>query len=135
MFSQWKKILVVVVLAGILYAGCNSQAILKAETFFRQDNPNLTVTPKFCFFLGNLAYLTFRYQLAINIIERNLKDYPLAAGFEDARFRQAVCYEKMGNYQKAIQLYEDFLNDYPKSKRYESTLNKLAKLKALHQQP
>lgn len=134
MFSQWKKILGVVVLAGIIYGGCSSSAILKADNFLRKDNPNFSMTPKLCFFLGNLAYLTFRYQLAIDIIERNLHDFPYASEVPDAQYRRAVCYEKLGNYKKAIQLYEDYLLTYPKSNRYQSIENKLAKLKALHQE-
>jgi tetratricopeptide (TPR) repeat protein len=134
MFSQWKKILVVMILALIIYAGCNSQAILWAENALRKENPNFSMTPRFCSVLGNVAYLTFRYQLATDIIERNLHDFPYAGNTEDAHYRRAVCYEKMGKYDRAIQLYEDFLLNFPKSNRYDSTRNKIAKLKALHQQ-
>jgi tetratricopeptide (TPR) repeat protein len=134
MFSQWKKILAVVVLSLIFYAGCNTQMILKAESVLRNENPNFSMTPRLCYFLGNLAYLTFRYQLAIDITERNLHDFPYDSGIDDAQYRRAVCYEKLGKYQQAIQLYEDYLLEHPKSSRYISIQNKLAKLKALHQQ-
>ncbi len=133
MLSQWKKILFVLIIGAILYAGCNSQMMLKTEEIFRVQNPNLSLTPKICYLLGDVAYLTFRYQLAIDIIKRNLKDFPYEPGAEDAEYRLAVCYEKLGNYNEAIGLYENFLLDHPKSVRYESTQNKVAKLKALHQ--
>ena len=133
MLSQWKKILFVLIIGAILYAGCNSQMMLKTEEIFRVQNPNLSLTPKVCYLLGDVAYLTFRYQLAIDIIKRNLKDFPYDPGAEDAEYRLAVCYEKLGNYNEAIALYENFLLDHPKSVRYESIQNKVAKLKALHQ--
>ena len=132
MLGQWKKIVFIVVLAGIIYAGCNTQGILRQEKFFREKNPNLALTPKVCYFLGNISYLTFRYKLALNIIERNLKDFPYAPGRVDAEYRRAICYEKLGNYDKAITLYENFLLDYPKDNRYKSIQSKATKLKALH---
>ncbi len=92
------------------------------------------MTPRVCYLLGTSAYLTFRYNLAIDIIERNLKDFPYDHAAVDAEYRRAVCYEKLGKYDKAIQLYEDFLIRFPKDKRYMSIQNKIAKLKALHQQ-
>jgi tetratricopeptide (TPR) repeat protein len=133
MLEQWKKILFVVIVAGIVYAGCNTQMMLKTESFFRTKNPELALTPKVCYLLGDIAYLTFRYQLAIDIIKRNLKDFPYQPGAEDAEYRLAVCYEKLGNYDEAISLYENFLLDHPQTRRYESTENKISKLKALHQ--
>jgi len=134
MFAQWKKLLLLVILAGVLYGGCNSQSILKVENVFRKENPNFNMTPRICYFLGNISYMTFRYQLALDIIERNLQDFPYNSGAQNARYRQAVCYEKLGKYDRAIQLYEDFLLDYPKTKRYDQVSNKVAKLKALYQQ-
>ena len=133
MLGQWKKVLFILIIGAILYAGCNSQMMLKTEEIFRTQNPNLSLTPKVCYLLGNVAYLTFRYQLAIDIIKRNLKDFPYASGAEDAEYRLAVCYEKLGNYTEAISLYENFLLDHPQSERYQSTENKVSKLKALHQ--
>ncbi len=132
MLSQWKKILFILIIAGVVYGSCNTQTMLKTETFFREKNPNLALTPKVCYFLGNVAYMTFRYKLAIDIIDRNLKDFPYAGGATQAEYRRAVCYEKLGDYVKAIQLYEDFLLAHPKDNKYQSIENKLAKLKALH---
>ncbi|RJP21931.1 MAG: hypothetical protein C4520_09030 [Candidatus Abyssobacteria bacterium SURF_5] len=134
MVSQWKKILVLAILAVVLYGGCNTQSILWAESVLRKDNPNFAMTPNFCYMFANLAYMTFRYQLAIDITERNLKEFPYSSSAENAEFRRAVCYEKLGRYDMAIQHYEDFLIDHPKSSRYQSIENKLAKLKALHQE-
>jgi len=134
MFGQWKKILFIAIIAAVLYGGCNSQSILWAEGVMRKENPDFNMTPKVCYFLGDLAYMTFRYQLAADIMERNLKDFPYAAGADNAQFRRAVCYEKLGKYAESIQMYENFLNDHPKSKRYKSIQSKVAKLRALHQQ-
>jgi tetratricopeptide (TPR) repeat protein len=134
MFSQWKKILFIFIVAFVVYMGCNTQGILRAEDFFRVKNPKLAATPKVCYLLGTSAYLTFRYNLAIDIIERNLKDFPYDPAAIDAEYRRAVCNEKLGKYDKAIELYETFLLDHPKDKRYERIQNKVAKLKALHQQ-
>ncbi|RJP69000.1 MAG: tetratricopeptide repeat protein [Candidatus Abyssobacteria bacterium SURF_17] len=134
MFGQWKKILVVAIVAFVLYMGCNSQTMLKTESFFRKENPNLAMTPKVCYFLGNIAYMTFRYQLAVSIIDRNLKDFPYAPGATNAEFRRALSYEKLGKYDTAIKYYEEFLFAHPKDNRYESVSNRVAKLKALHQE-
>lgn len=132
MLSQWKKILFVFIVAGVLYGGCNTQVMLKTEAFFREENPNLALTPKMCYFIGNIAYLTFRYKLAIEVIDRNLKDFPYADGAVKAEFRRAVCYEKLGDYAKAIHLYEDYLLAHPKDHKYQSIQNKIAKLRALY---
>lgn len=134
MLSHWKKLLLLAIIAMVLYGGCNNQTVLWAEKTLRTGNPNSAMTPTVCYFLGNLAYLTFRYQLALDITDRNLHDFPYNAGVENAQYRRAVCYEKLGQYDKAIQLYENFLLDHPKSNRYQSIENKLAKLKAMHQQ-
>ena len=133
MLSHWKKILFVVIIAGIVYTGCNTKGILKTEEFFRKKNPDLSLTPKVCFMLGNSAYLTLRYKLAIDIIDRNLKDFPYDGGVVKAEFRRAMAYEKLGEYGKAIGLYEDFILDHPMDNRVRTIQNKLAKLKALHQ--
>lgn len=135
MLSQWKKILFIFIVAGVLYGGCNTRTMLKTEAFFREDNPNLALTPKMCYFLGNLAYLTFRYNLAIQIIDRNLKDFPYEDSALKAEFRRAVCYEKLGDYAKAIHLYEDYLLTHPKDHKYQLIQNKIAKLKALYAEP
>ncbi|GAB4336796.1 MAG: hypothetical protein Kow0099_09910 [Candidatus Abyssubacteria bacterium] len=135
MFTHWKKILLLVIVVAVLYGGCSTQGILKTEKLFREDNPKMALSPKICYTLGTMAYMTFRYQLAIDIINRNLRDYPYEPAAEDAEYRRAVCYEKLGQYDTAIQLYENFMFDHPKSKRLESILNKVSKLKALHQQP
>lgn len=132
MLSQWKKILFIFIVAGVFYAGCNTQTMLRTETFFREKNPNLALTPKVCYFLGNQAYMTFRYKLAIEIIDRNLKGFPYDDGALKAEYRRAVCYEKLGDYAKAIHLYEDYLLAHPKDNKYQSIQNKIAKLKALH---
>jgi tetratricopeptide (TPR) repeat protein len=134
MLSHWKKILFLAIVVAVVYAGCNTQGILRTEKMFREDNPKLALSPRICYTLGTIAHWTFRYQLAIDIIDRNLRDYPYDPAAEDAQYRRAVAYEKLGQYDKAIQLYEAFLIDHPKSKRQESILNKVTKLKALHQQ-
>ena len=134
MLAQWKKLLVIFIFAGIVYAGCNTKGILRTEEFFRKKNPDLGLTPKVCYMLGSSAHLTFRYKLAIEIIDRNLKDFPYEPGAVKAEYRRAVAYEKLGQYDKAIQLYEDFILDHPKDNRVQSVQNKVAKLKALHQE-
>lgn len=132
MLSHWKKLLFIFIFAGIVYGGCNTNGILRAEEFFRVKNPNMSLTPKICYMLGTSAFRTFRYNLAIEIIDRNLRDFPYESAAVDAEFRRAVAYEKLGEYRKAITLYEKFLYDHPKDNRYESIQNKVAKLKALH---
>ncbi len=134
MLAQWKKILFVIILAGVVYAGCNTQGILRTEKFFRQENPNFTLTPKICYLLGTSAFRTFRYDLAIQIIERNLKDFPYESAAVDAEYRRALAYEKLGKYDKAISLYEQFMLDHPKDNRYKAVQNRVTKLKAVHQQ-
>jgi len=134
MLAHWKKLLIVFIVAGIVYTGCNTNGILRTEEFFRKKNPDLALTPKVCYMLGSSAHLTFRYKLAIDIIDRNLKDFPYHPAAVTAEYRRAVAYEKLGDYAKAIQLYEDFLLDHPKDNRHGSVQNKVAKLKALHQE-
>ena len=134
MLKNWKRILIIFVIALLFYAGCGTKGMLSTEKFFREKNPKLSVTPKICYMLGTSAFRTFRYQLAINIIDRNLKDFPYESAAVSAEYRRAVCYEKLGEYNKAISLYERFLYDHPKDNRYKSIQSKVAKLKALHQQ-
>jgi len=134
MLRNWKKLLFIFIVVGLVYGGCNTNGILATEDFFRVKNPKLSLTPKMCYMLGTSAFRTFRYQLAIDIIDRNLKSFPYEKAAVDAKYRRAVCYEKLGNYNKAISLYEAFLLEYPKDNRYNSIISKIAKLKALHQE-
>lgn len=134
MLRNWKKLLVIFIVVAVFYAGCGTNGMLSTEKFFREDNPNLGLTPNICFMLGTTAFRTFRYQLAIEIIDRNLKDFPYDSAVPSAEYRRAFCYEKLGEYNTAISLYEAFLFEYPKDNRYNSIASKVAKLKALHQQ-
>jgi tetratricopeptide (TPR) repeat protein len=114
MLRNWKKLLAIFVIVFILYAGCGTDGMLATEKFFREDNPNLGLTPDVCFILGTTAFRTFRYRLAIDIIDRNLKDFPYDNAVPSAEYRRAYAYEKLGEYGTAITLYEDFLLKYPK---------------------
>ncbi len=134
MLRKWLKLLFIFIVVGLIYGGCNTNGILATEEFFHVKNPKLALTPKMCYMLGTSAFRTFRYQLAIDIIDRNLKDFPYEKAAVDAKYRRAVCYEKLGAYGKAIRLYEAFLLEYPKDNRYNSIISKVAKLKALHQE-
>ena len=134
MLRHWKKLLIIFFVAILIYGGCSTDGMLKAEKFFREDNPKLGMSPKMCYMLATSAFRTFRYQLAIEIIDRNLKDFPYDRGAVNAEFRRAVAYEKLGQYDTAISLYETFLADHPKDNRYQSIMGKVAKLKALHQE-
>lgn len=132
MFSHWKKLLVIFIFAGIIYGGCNTKGILKTEEFFRVKNPDMSMTPKVCYMLGTSAFRTFRYQLAIEIIDRNLKDFPYESAAVAAQYRRAVSYEKLAEYRKAITLYEKFIYDHGDDSRRNAIENKVNKLKALH---
>ena len=134
MLRNWKKLLFIFIIVAIFYAGCNTGAMLQTEKFFREGNPKLALTPKICYMLGTSAFRTFRYQLAIKIIDRNLKQFPYEKAAVDAEYRRAVSYEKLGEYDTAIKLYETFLLDHPKDNRYNSIVSKSAKLRALHQE-
>ena len=135
MLSQWKKLLFIFIVVGVLYAGCHTESMIKTEKFFREGNPKLSMTPKICYILGTSAFRTFRYKLAIEIIDRNLKDFPYEDAAVNSEYRRAVCYEKLGEYNTAITLYEEFLLGHPKDNRYSSVISKISKLQALHQQP
>jgi tetratricopeptide (TPR) repeat protein len=130
--KNWKKLLFLFIIVGVIYMGCNTQGILATEKFFRVENPKLSITPKVCYLLGNAAFRSFRYQLAIDIIDRNLKDFPYERAAKNAKYRRAICYEKLGNYDMAIELYKEFLLEYPKDNRQKAILSKVAKLQALH---
>ncbi len=132
MLRNWKKILVIFIIAGLFYGACNTQGILWTEDFFRNKNPKLAATPKVCYMLGTAAFRSFRYQLAIDIIDRNLKDFPYERAAVNAEYRRAVAYEKLGDYKTAIRLYERFLFDHPKDNRYQSIQTKAIKLQSLH---
>jgi tetratricopeptide (TPR) repeat protein len=134
MLRNWKKLLAIFIVVILIYAGCGTSGMLTTEKFFREDNPNLGLTPRVCFLLGVSAYMTLRYRLAIDITDRNLKSFPYDRAVPNAEFRRAICYEKLGEYKTAISLYEDFLFKYPKDNRYNSIISKVAKLRAVHQQ-
>ena len=109
MLSQWKKLLFIFIVVGVLYGGCHTESMIKTEKFFREGNPKLSMTPKICYMLGTSAFRTFRYKLAIEMIDRNLKDFPYEKAALDAEYRRAMAYEKLGEYDTAITLYEAFL--------------------------
>lgn len=134
MLRNWKKLLTIFIIAGVFYGACNTQGILATEEFFRVKNPKLSITPNVCYMLGTAAFRSFRYKLAIDIIDRNLKQFPYKSAAKNAEYRRAICYEKLANYNKAIQLYEKFLYDYPKDNRYKSVQSKVVKLRALHKE-
>ena len=132
MLKNWKKLLVIFIIAAVFYGACNTQGILATENFFRVKNPKLSMTPKACYMLATSAFRSFRYKLAIDITDRNLKDFPYERAAKDAKYRRAVACEKLAKYDMAIQSYEEFLLEYPKDNRQKSILSKVAKLKALH---
>jgi tetratricopeptide (TPR) repeat protein len=133
MLRNWKKLLAIFILVAVVYAGCGTNGMLSIEKFFREDNPNLSLTPRVCFMLGTAAFRTFRYQLAIEIIDRNLESFPYDKAVPDAEYRKAYAYEKLGDYDKAIKLYQDYLLKYPRDNRYNSIVSKVSKLQELHQ--
>jgi tetratricopeptide (TPR) repeat protein len=133
MLRNWKKLLAIFIVVAVIYAGCGTNGMLATEKFFREDNPNLGLTPRICFMLGTAAFRTFRYQLSIEIINRNLQSFPYDNAVPSAEYRRAYAYEKLGEYDTAISLYEDFLYKYPKDNRYNSIISKVSKLRELHQ--
>jgi outer membrane protein assembly factor BamD (BamD/ComL family) len=134
MLKNWKKLLVIFIIAAVFYGACNTKGILVTENFFRVKNPKLGVTPNVCYMLGTAAFRSFRYKLAIDIIDRNLKQFPYKGAAQSAEYRRAVCYEKLANYDMAIAKYEEFMYRHPKDNRYKSIQTKVVKLKALHQE-
>ena len=132
MLKNWKKLLFVFIIVAIFYGGCNTKGMLATEKFFRVKNPKLSMTPKVCYTLATSAFRTFRYKLAIEITDRNLKDFPYESAALDAKYRRAVAYEKLGQYRKAIALFEAFLLETPKDNRYKAIVSKISKLRALH---
>jgi tetratricopeptide (TPR) repeat protein len=132
MFRHWKKLLFLFIIIAISYGGCSSETILATEDFFRVKNPNLAMSPGMCYTLGTTAFRTFRYQLAIDITDRNLKQWPYEKAVVNAKFRRATAYEKLGEYSTAISLYEEFLLSHPKDNRYSTIQSRVAKLRALH---
>ena len=132
MLKNWKKLLIIFIIAAFFYGACNTQGILWTEDFFRKKNPKLSMTPKVCYMLATSAFRSFRYKLAIEITDRNLKDFPYEKAARSAKYRRAVAYEKLANYDMAIESYEEFLQEYPKDNRQKSIISKIAKLKSLH---
>lgn len=132
MASRWKKFLLIFILAGIFYAGCNRETILATESLFRKELPRLSATSKVCYFLANVSYYTFRPALAQAIIERNLKDFPYERGVIDAEYKRARCCDNMGDCDRAIKLYTKFLLDHPRDNRYRKIKNRIAKLQAFN---
>jgi len=128
MESTRKKYLLILLLAGILYAGCNGNTIRATESLFRNKLHKLSKTPTVCYFLANAAYYTFRPELALEIIERNLRDFPYERGATDAEYKRARCCENLGDCDGAIRLYTKFLLDHPRDNRYRRIQNRIAKL-------
>ena len=128
MAKRWKRFLLIFILAAVLYAGCNTQSILATESLFRNGLPRLSLTPKICYLLANASYYTFRYRLALDIIERNLADFPYERGVVNAKLKRAQCCENLGNCNKAIKLYTDFLLKHPQDSRYRKVQKRIAKL-------
>jgi hypothetical protein len=115
-----------------LYAGCNSRTILATESLFREGLPKLSFTPKICYLFANASYYTFRYRLALGIIERNLEDFPYDRGAASAQLKLARCCENLGDCNKAISLYTDFLLEHPKDRRYRRVQKRIAKLQIVN---
>ncbi len=130
MVLTWKRFVLVFIFAALFYGGCNNQSMLAMEGFFRTDNPNLTLTPTMCYWLADAAYWTFRYDLATDIINRNLKDFPYEDGAADQEYKRAVCYEKVGDYQRAIGLFETYLTQHPTDGRYTMIEDRIGKLRS-----
>ncbi len=134
MFQHWKKLLFLFIVIAIFYGGCSTESILATEDFFRTKNPNLAMSPGMCYTLGTAAFRSFRYQLAIDIIDRNLEQWPYESAAINAEFRRAAAYERLGDFKVAIRHYETFLLDHPKDNRYSTIQSRVAKLRALHVQ-
>lgn len=131
MLGSWKRKLLLFFAGVIVYLALSTSSILSTDSFFRIDNPQFSMTPDACYFLADISYMTFRYDLARQLFERNITDFPYNSGRIDAEYRRALCYEKLGDYSRAIQLFEDFLLDHPKDRRYESVRDRLAKLRVI----
>ena len=128
MVGGLKRLFLLLLLVALLYSVLSTEGILRIEKYFREEHRDLIYTPKICYLLGNIAYLTYRNELAIDIMSRNLQDFPYESAAMKTELRRAYCYERDGNCGKAIQLYEKFLIRHPKHKRYELIQNRIVKL-------
>ena len=126
MFGNWKKKMMLLLLGGVLYAVLSTPGLLKIEQIFRENNSSHPLTPRMCYLTANLAYWTLRYELAAEMYDKNIREFPYFSGRKDAEFRRARAYEKSGDYSRAIALYEDFLLEYPKDRRHDSVESAIA---------
>ncbi len=82
--------------------------------------------------LGNHCYRVLKFQKALEIYERALRKFPKHRMAPLARFRRAVCLEKLKRYRQAIRAYEDFVDRYPDHYLKPQAENSLKKLKEIY---
>lgn len=108
----------------------SSAGIRRMESWAR-DRPDTSIGQSLPYTLGNVAYFTFRYNLARDILEKNVQTWPNHPKNTDADFRIAMCYEKLGKYNEAVAAYDAFALEHGSDSRAGSAMNRSAKIKAV----
>ena len=108
-----------------------SQAGIRRMETWARERPDSSVGQSLPYTLGSIAYFTFRYELAKDILETNIDTWPNHTKNTDAEFRVAMCLEKMEEFPAAVEAFEAFALEYGGDPRADSAMNRAAKIKAV----
>ena len=108
-----------------------SQAGIRRMETWARERPDSSVGQSLPYTLGSIAYFTFRYELAKDILQTNVDAWPTHPKNTSAEFRIAMCFEKMEEYPAAVAAYEAFALKYGGDPRADSAVNRAGKIKAV----
>lgn len=124
-----KWVVIGVGLVGILMV-FSSPGIRSMESWAR-ERPGTSVGLRLPYTLGSIAYFTFRYNMALDIYEKNISTWPDHPKNTDAEFRVAMCLEKLERYEEAVAAYDAFAVEHGEDTRAEAAINRSTKIKAV----
>src|SRR5207247_11219630 len=84
-----------------------------------------TITPTSAFNLAYNDYLDGRFELAVTVFQRFLKDFPTASLVPSAHYWLGESYYGMRDYVHAMQAFERVVDEYPRSEKVAPALFKL----------
>ena len=76
-------------------------------------NSKASWAPDYLLFIGNVYYVTFREEKALDIYEKFIRLYPNNEGTADVYFKRAICLQELSQKDKAVEAYNDFAEKFP----------------------
>lgn len=121
------KILVFLVII-ILLVAFNTGTILNKFDTFMDAHTDYSWVPEARYKLASTYFYTGKYDQAISIYMKVLKDHPKAERADNSQYMLALCYENKNEYIQAKKELEQMLAKYPDSDVKREAKEKLTRI-------